>query len=142
MSNKSALTSFFFVFTHAHTQFEVEMQDNWYETAISVVPPYGIISVIDWASDSPLPDPEPPVEEPATYNIFAWGVNDPSEASRSIAKENFDILASPVGWHSLPFANDPQSDFRRPLGEDFYRNTTTTWGNNVRSLFSLFQVGT
>jgi extracellular elastinolytic metalloproteinase len=109
-------------------QFEVEMQDNWYEAALSFKPPHRIISVVDWASDSPLPS-APPV--PGTYNIFAWGINDPSVGNRSIVKEPFDSIASPVGWHTLPFAHDPQSEGSRRKSSEFYRNTTTTWGNNV-----------
>ncbi|KAF8804118.1 extracellular elastinolytic metallo proteinase [Phlegmacium glaucopus] len=112
---------------HLVWKFEVEMEDNWYETAVSVSAPHKIISVVDWASDAPVPKPEPQI--PATYNVFSWGINDPSLGSRSLNKENFDILASPVGWHSLPYNNDPAS--RGVKATQFYRNTTTTWGNNV-----------
>ena len=104
------------------------MQDNWYEASVSASAPYNIISVVDWASDAPLP--KPPKVQPATYNVFQWGINDPSVGNRSIEKENFDPLASPVGWHSLPYANDPSYKGTLPAKE-FYRNTTTTWGNNV-----------
>jgi extracellular elastinolytic metalloproteinase len=103
------------------------MKDNWYEAAVSFHPPHRIVSVVDWASDSPIPTPDPS-DTPATYNVFGWGINDPSVGNRSIFKENFDVLASPVGWHTLPFTNDPQS---RRVSKAFYRNTTTTWGNNV-----------
>ncbi|KAE9393033.1 hypothetical protein BT96DRAFT_255745 [Gymnopus androsaceus JB14] len=84
------------------------MEDNWYEAAVSAIAPHRIISVVDWASDAPIPVPETP-KEPASYNVFAWGVNDSSVGNRSIEKENFDGRASPVGWHSLPFDNDPPS---------------------------------
>ncbi|RDB21981.1 Extracellular metalloproteinase MEP [Hypsizygus marmoreus] len=111
-------------------KFEVEMQDNWYETAISATAPHRIISVVDWASDAPIPEPTTP--EPATYNVFAWGINDPAVGNRSVAKENFDILASPVGWHSIPYVNDPLfRGVRLSKRKPFFRNTTTTWGNNV-----------
>ncbi|KAF5347213.1 hypothetical protein D9758_011045 [Tetrapyrgos nigripes] len=113
-----------------YRQFEVEMQDNWYEASVSAVAPHRIISVVDWASDSaPIPPPETP-KAPATYNVFPWGINDPQDGERSIMKENFDSLASPIGWHSLPYENDPSWNGLKPKGE-FYRNTTTTWGNNV-----------
>ncbi|CCM00201.1 uncharacterized protein FIBRA_02229 [Fibroporia radiculosa] len=116
---------------------EVEMQDNWYEAAVSASLPHRIVSVVDWASDSPMPvAPLPPTPErkPAAYHVFGWGVNDPSVGNRSAQPENFDSLASPLGWHSLPYANDPHSLQARvksgPKGEKF-RNTSTTWGNNV-----------
>ena len=114
-------------------KFEVEMKDNWYEAAISAEAPHRIISVVDWASDSPVPvAPIPPKDqEGATYNVFAWGINDPSVGERSIQKENFDALASPLGWHALPYSKDPSSKNLRLKDASAIRNTTTTWGNNV-----------
>ncbi|KAI0694057.1 Fungalysin metallopeptidase-domain-containing protein [Cytidiella melzeri] len=113
-------------------KFEVEMEDNWYEAAVTSAAPHRIVSVVDWASDSPMPVQAPVPKEPhgATYNVFPWGINDPQEGNRTIAKEVFDHLASPVGWHSLPYANDPQSTGALKAKEGL-RNTTVTWGNNV-----------
>ncbi|KAG6844432.1 hypothetical protein H0H87_007034, partial [Tephrocybe sp. NHM501043] len=111
-------------------KFEVEMQDNWYEASVSATAPHRIISVVDWASDSPIPtEPESPA---GVYNVFPWGINDPEEGGRTIVKENFDALASPAGWHAIPYANDPSFESARPLKKKgFWHNTTTTWGNNV-----------
>ena len=42
------------------------------------------------------------------YNVFAFGINDPLEGNRSLARENFeafDLLASPLGWHVIPGAS-------------------------------------
>ena len=114
-------------------KFEVEMQDNWYETYVSVNAPHHILAVTDWASDAsaPIPPPKAPEEPPvATYNVFKWGINDPAEGERTIELQNDDVIASPAGWHSLPFANDPSfKGLAKP--KEFLRNTTTTWGNNV-----------
>jgi extracellular elastinolytic metalloproteinase len=107
------------------------MQNNWYETAISVSAPHKIISVVDWASDASIPVPQDP-KVAATYEVFGWGINDPTRGNRSIKKENFDVLASPIGWHTLPFKNDPASTGKKST--TFYRNTSTTWGNNVCDL--------
>ncbi len=107
------------------------MEHNWYEAAVTVMPPFNIMSVVDWASDSPLPVPKEPSSTPsASYEVFAWGVNDPESGNRTHEKENYDHLASPIGWHSLPYGNDPSlpSDMRRKKG---FRNTTDTWGNNI-----------
>ena len=109
------------------------MKDNWYEASVSADQPHRIIQVVDWASDSPMPVAPIPKDRPTgEYNVFAWGINDPSVGERSMQKENVDTLASPAGWHSLPFANDPQSA-RLRLSKDApkFRNTTTTYGNNV-----------
>ncbi|KAL0566263.1 hypothetical protein V5O48_015751 [Marasmius crinis-equi] len=108
---------------------EVEMEDNWYEVAVSAQAPHRIISVVDWASDAPLPPPSKE-KSPATYNVFPWGINDPECGNRSVVEENFDSLASPIGWHSLPYEVDPSFKGVKPRKE-FYRNTTTTFGNNV-----------
>ena len=105
------------------------MQDNWYEAAVSFTGPHRIVSVVDWASDAP--DSYPTVL-PGTYNVFPWGINDPSVANRSMVEEPFDTLASPIGWHAVSLANDPQSDSIRGNNKTgLFRNTTTTWGNNV-----------
>ncbi len=108
------------------------MQDNWYDAAVSATSPHRIISVVDWASDAPIPTPEPSTA--ATYNVFPWGINDPAEGNRSLVKQNSDTLASPMGWHSLPFSNDPSLKGVRLRTKEFWRNTTTTWGNNVSLL--------
>jgi extracellular elastinolytic metalloproteinase len=115
---------------HLVWKFEVQMQDNWYEAAVAADLPHKIISVVDWASDAHAPIPKE--RKPATYNVFSWGLNDPSEGGRSIQTESFDKLASPAGWHALPIANDPQSSGRRYISPSAWRNTTTTYGNNVR----------
>ncbi|KAF7986732.1 hypothetical protein HWV62_20290 [Athelia sp. TMB] len=110
-------------------KFEVEMKDNWYEASVSATAPHRIISVVDWASDSPMPVKKPASHEHATYNVFKWGINDPAEGNRTIEKENYDALASPVGWHALPAANDPS--FKGSHKGSSWVNTTTTAGNNV-----------
>ena len=106
------------------------MEDNWYDAAVSAMAPHRIISVVDWASDAPIPKPDPS-KKTATYNVFGWGVNDPAEGERTIEKENFDVLASPMGWHSLPYSEDPSLKGVRLSTKEFWRNTSTTWGNNV-----------
>ncbi len=105
------------------------MNDNWYETAVSVSAPHNIISVIDWASDAPAP--KVPELLPATYKVFKWSVNDPSVGERTFEQEKVDLLASPAGWHALPYSADPQFRGTDLKGKPFWRNTTTTWGNNV-----------
>jgi extracellular elastinolytic metalloproteinase len=111
-------------------KFEVEMKDNWYEAAVSANAPHKIISVVDWASDAYAPIPKE--RQPATYNVFTWGINDPSVGSRSMQSEKFDSLASPAGWHSLHVANDPQSQGSQSKhNPSKFRNTSNTYGNNV-----------
>ncbi|KAG1764444.1 Fungalysin metallopeptidase-domain-containing protein [Suillus occidentalis] len=188
-------------------RFEVEMENNWYEATVSASLPHRIVSVVDWASDSPMPlyspksHPEdaqlPPLSTfvpagpscstkkvggrfrlgkavadlrkgkaakagpavpdfpKAYYNIFPWGTNDPVEAverkamseggapadshplsyGRVHSSELGDKLASPAGWHALPWGVDPSisEDEKNALHArgEFWRTTNTTWGNNV-----------
>ncbi|KAF8315785.1 Fungalysin metallopeptidase-domain-containing protein [Cantharellus anzutake] len=109
-------------------KFEIEMQDNWYEAYIDVSHPSHIHTVVDWTSDAPIPEPKPSLVP--KYTVWRWGINDPSEGVPSV-ESGYDRLASPLGWHTLPLANDPSES---ALGHDpgQLRNTTTTWGNNVR----------
>ncbi|KAI5121545.1 hypothetical protein M0805_002604 [Coniferiporia weirii] len=117
---------------------EVEMQDNWYEAAVTASHPHKLVSVVDWASDASddaehlAPTPKKPKEraDSATYNVFGWGVNDPECGNRTIEKEGIDKLASPLGWHAIPAVNDPKSAGQR-LQKGKINNYTTTWGNNV-----------
>ena len=98
------------------------MNDNWYEAAITYDAPHRIVSVVDWVSDgfvdepatahlddfvAPIPKEDPKPRGPALYNVFAWGINDPSEANRTFEHENFDSLASPYGWHFVETSTDP-----------------------------------
>jgi extracellular elastinolytic metalloproteinase len=109
------------------------MSDNWYESAVTATAPHKIISVVDWASDAsaaPIPVPDTP-EIVASYNVFGWGINDPVEGNRTSCKEKQDTLASPAGWHAIPYSHDPSLAGVRVNTKDFYRNSTTTWGNNV-----------
>ena len=116
----------------------VEMEDNWYEAAVGTQYPFEIYSVVDWASDAAMaPIPKKPTEyESASYNVFAWGINDPSRGERTMEKENVDTFASPLGWHRMPAANYPGFDSAKvgkPEKELLESNTTT--GNNVRHNF-------
>jgi extracellular elastinolytic metalloproteinase len=56
----SSYTALVLIFQFSHpkltiTQFEVEMENNWYEATVSASLPHRIVSVVDWASDSPMP---------------------------------------------------------------------------------------
>jgi extracellular elastinolytic metalloproteinase len=108
---------------------EVEMEDNWYEAYMDAMYPSHIHSVIDWASDAAIaPIPKTPIP---TYNVWKWGINDPTEGTRSL-ESGYDKIASPIGWHSIPAGNDPLSP--NPGDPSQLINYTTTWGNNVCSL--------
>lgn len=119
------------------------MEDNWYSAAVDASNPSNIISVHDWASDSSvLPIPLPEEKPGATYQVFKWGVNDPSESDRTFEPENFDPLASPLGWHSLSFSKLPPGlTIHGSRSDSDIFNSTTTLGNNVSISLSLVITG-
>ncbi|KAG6332045.1 hypothetical protein ID866_7043 [Astraeus odoratus] len=102
----------------------------------------------------PKQDRAPPAVEPAKYLVFPWGTNDPEEASarraqaegttgvehtidygRFVVPELGDTLASPAGWHTLPYELDPSvedSELRAAKARgEYWRKSNATWGNNV-----------
>jgi extracellular elastinolytic metalloproteinase len=110
-------------------KFEVEMKDNWYEAAVSANSPHKIISVVDWASDAHAPIPRKD-KGPATYNVFKWGINDPSEGNRTTRRST--TTSSPVLWAGTPCPSPTtHSSNKRFAHGSSIRNTTVTWGNNV-----------
>jgi extracellular elastinolytic metalloproteinase len=130
---------------------EADMLDNWYEAYIDSAQPSRIISVLDWVSDSPLPNPhanvlpvpqypEPDIE--TSYKLWPWGVNDPTCGARKVVHNPYDKIASPIGWHSIPKKNNVVREGGNLVSGipsrggddsdgDALLNFTTTWGNNV-----------
>ncbi|KAG8914701.1 Fungalysin/Thermolysin Extracellular metalloproteinase 5, partial [Tulasnella sp. 408] len=137
----------------------VEMQDNWYEAHVDARLPTRVMNVVDWVSDyAPhgeehtaskdcwpgkgadgfAPIPKDPARD-SVHKVWGWGVNDPQEGSRDFVKNPHDQTASPLGWHAIPAANNPTSDYGYPLqglkndAADDLCYFTTTWGNNVQA---------
>ncbi|WVR04708.1 hypothetical protein IAU60_001719 [Kwoniella sp. DSM 27419] len=133
-------------------KFEVEKKDNWYEAYVDVKSGE-LLRIVDWATDydfesrpatksdpveikkgggqKPLPSP-PKHIKPYSYQVFPWGVNDPSVGNLTIETEPWDKVASPLGWHKFPTKSNP-FDTKIP-GQKVnhnYTEFTTTAGNNV-----------
>ncbi|KAL1925838.1 uncharacterized protein VTP21DRAFT_721 [Calcarisporiella thermophila] len=66
-------------------EIEVEMENNWLQSHVQVNNGK-VLSLIDWVAD-------------ASYNVFPFGQNDPSEGPRQKVKDPHDQVASPKGWH-------------------------------------------
>ncbi|CAE6339977.1 unnamed protein product [Rhizoctonia solani] len=140
---------------HPSWRLEVEMQDNWYEAYVSANEPSTIVSVIDWASDSPIPRSDghvnaleaklnfiPPLKrsKSASYRVFKFGVNDPESGNRTMESAPYDTLASPNGWHTISRANEPKNSphwDKYNVDHDSDSDLElfmSTWGNNVLAL--------
>lgn len=50
----------------------------------------------------PLPEGATDQPRPASYRVFPWSVNDPTQGKREIVESPSDPVASPVGWHTIP----------------------------------------
>ncbi|WRT64652.1 uncharacterized protein IL334_001586 [Kwoniella shivajii] len=128
----------------------VEMKDSWYEAYVDVKTGE-LLRIVDWATDLDFepstksnknvevkkgggqkPLPTPPKYKPYSYQVFPWGVNDPSTGNLSVVTNPWDNVASPLGWHEFPtFANPFDTHIE---GQHVGKNTTTfttTTGNNV-----------
>ncbi|KAF2748483.1 extracellular metallo proteinase MEP [Sporormia fimetaria CBS 119925] len=79
---------------------ETDILDNWLLSYVDAKDPSTVHGVIDYAQD-------------ATYEVYPWGINDPSEGSRVVVRDPWLVQASEFGWHS-----------------DGGANYTTTRGNN------------
>ena len=74
-------------------KFEVEMKDNWYEAAVAAEAPHRIVSVVDWASDSPVPmAPVPPKGGEGATSLTR---SRPSLLARAPLRERSRVVALP-----------------------------------------------
>lgn len=125
-------------------KFEIEMKDNWYE-AYADVRTGQIQRIVDWASDASdhhhvdaragkqKPIPNPPSGDHASYDVFPWGVNDPTTGKHQVVKDPWDSVASPLGWHTFPTKANPwpQAKFAGSFKHGGNTTVASTVGNNV-----------
>ncbi|RHZ75747.1 hypothetical protein Glove_209g57 [Diversispora epigaea] len=98
-------------------EIEIEMEDNWYNGHINAHTGK-VMALMDWVSD-------------ATYNVFPFGINDPSDGNRKLEEDPNDIIASPYGWHS-----QGKKNFTNTIGNNVYAHENLKgkyeWENNHR----------
>ncbi|CUA76985.1 Extracellular metalloproteinase 5 [Rhizoctonia solani] len=136
---------------HIVWRMEVEMLDNWYEAYVSASDPKSVLSVVDWVSDSRLPQLEAKFEshgielngaaslapQSGSYKVWKWGINDPGSGNRSVEQAWYDSIASPLGWHTISRAKNPDDSpdwigrHESQYDNQTYLHFTSTWGNNV-----------
>lgn len=66
---------------------ETDIDTNWLLTYVDAKSGEKIHHVVDYAAD-------------ATYEVYPWGLNDPTEGQRVILEDPFDPKSSEFGWHS------------------------------------------
>ncbi|KAB8230273.1 Fungalysin/Thermolysin Extracellular metalloproteinase 5 [Aspergillus alliaceus] len=79
---------------------ETDIDSNWLLTYIDAASTKDVHGVVDYVSE-------------ADYQVFAWGINDPTEGDRTVISDPWDPTASAFTWIS-----------------DGENNYTTTRGNN------------
>ncbi|KAJ4352141.1 uncharacterized protein N0V89_007488 [Didymosphaeria variabile] len=79
---------------------ETDVDVNWLLTYVDAEDGERIHHVVDYGAD-------------ATYEVYPWGLNDPTEGERVTITDPFNKVASEFGWH-----NDGSTSY------------DTTWGNN------------
>ncbi|KAH7121776.1 extracellular metallo proteinase MEP [Dactylonectria estremocensis] len=80
---------------------ETDVLDNWLLTYIDATTNEKVFGVVDYVADL------------ATYKVYPWPITDPTEGSRSVVKDPWNIATSEFTWVS-----------------DGSTNYTTTRGNN------------
>ncbi|WVO16637.1 hypothetical protein L204_104316 [Cryptococcus depauperatus] len=128
-------------------KYEIEMKDSWYEAYVDVMSGE-LLRIVDWASeydmdaleekikimkgDKQKPMPMPHKIKPYSYQVFPWGINDPTVGKLSIATEPWDSVASPLGWHKFPTTSNPwDGHIPGQTAQGNYTIFNTTAGNNV-----------
>jgi extracellular elastinolytic metalloproteinase len=79
--------------------------------------PVEVLQKHDDDEDDKAPAPRKPAhgkpEAPATYRVFGWGTNDPTEGDRVTLENPHDVTASPHGWHDVPAPEHATAQFER-----------------------------
>ncbi|KAF1831270.1 extracellular elastinolytic metallo proteinase precursor [Decorospora gaudefroyi] len=96
---------------------ETDIMSNWLLTYVDAEDGTKVHAVVDYSAD-------------ATYNVYPWGINDPTEGERVIVKDPFSPTASEFGWHS-----DGSKTFNTPRGNNGIAHTN--WENKSGGFLDL-----
>ncbi|KAJ4366859.1 hypothetical protein N0V83_007387 [Neocucurbitaria cava] len=66
---------------------ETDVLSNWLLTYVDAENGNQVHAVVDYSAD-------------VSYQVYPWGINDPTEGERLIVEDPFDSQASEFGWHS------------------------------------------
>ncbi|KAF1940141.1 extracellular elastinolytic metallo proteinase precursor [Clathrospora elynae] len=88
---------------------ETDILSNWLLTYVDVEDGTKVHAVVDYSAD-------------ATYQVYPWGINDPTEGERIIVEDPWNPKASEFGWHS-----DGSQTFKSTRGNNGVAQVN--WGN-------------
>ncbi|KAL6707019.1 hypothetical protein ACN47E_004969 [Coniothyrium glycines] len=88
---------------------ETDILSNWLLSYVDAEDGTQVHAVVDYSAD-------------ASYQVYPWGINDPTEGERIIVEDPFDSQASEFGWHSTG-----SESFKTVRGNNGIAHTN--WGN-------------
>ncbi|EAT82089.2 hypothetical protein SNOG_10695 [Parastagonospora nodorum SN15] len=102
---------------------ETDIMSNWLLTYVDAATNQEIHGVVDYSAD-------------ATYQVYPWGLNDPTEGSRAVVTNPWDTTASEFTWqgtgtttYNVPRGNNAIAQSNTDGGSDYlsnYRPTSTS----------------
>lgn len=96
---------------------ETDILSNWLLTYVDAEDSSKVHSVIDYSAD-------------ATYEVYPWGINDPTEGDRKVLTDPFDRESSEFGWNS-----DGTTKFNTTRGNNGVAHTN--WENKSSGFLNL-----
>ncbi|KAF2129686.1 extracellular metallo proteinase MEP [Dothidotthia symphoricarpi CBS 119687] len=96
---------------------ETDIASNWLLTYVDATSGKEVHAVVDYAADD-------------SYQVYPWGINDPTEGQRVYVEDPFDSSASEFGWNS-----DGTDWFKTTRGNN--AAAQTNWENKQTDLLSL-----
>jgi len=96
---------------------ETDILSNWLLTYVDAEDSNKVYSVIDYSAD-------------ATYEVYPWGINDPTEGERKVITDPFDRVSSEFSWNS-----DGTTKFNTTRGNNGVAHTN--WENKKSDFLSL-----
>jgi extracellular elastinolytic metalloproteinase len=96
---------------------ETDIMSNWLLSYVDADDNSKVHAVVDYSAD-------------ATYNVYPWGINDPTEGERVLVKDPWNDEASPFGFQS-----DGTQTFKTTRGNNGIAHTN--WENKVSGFLDL-----
>jgi len=92
---------------------ETDVLSNWLLTYVDVEDGSQVHAVVDYSAD-------------ASYEVYPWGINDPTEGERTIVVDPFDSEASEFGWHSDGTTKYPTTRGNNGIAQDNSANKSAS----------------
>jgi extracellular elastinolytic metalloproteinase len=92
---------------------ETDVLSNWLLTYVDAKDGSQVHAVVDYSAD-------------ASYQVYPWGLNDPTEGERIIIKDPFDKQASEFGWNSDGTKSYNTTRGNNAVAQDNWANKTAS----------------